>query len=219
MVPHPAPADHSHLHGHLRQHRRPPHRRSAPVPLLPFRHCHLELFRQLPHQNLRNLHRQRQYLRQGLFPPPGDAHLGAPLQPDHLRHPVRAVPRLPGLFHRHGLRRAGHLVGRPAARFAAPHGRPRAGLRHHHLFPDHQIPRPALPGDLRRPAVDVRHPDHLPGFLHPRALPEADPPQPHHPGGRGLPLCLPGHRRLQLGHAGLQLRLHDRRRPYRHHHL
>jgi hypothetical protein len=49
-------------------------------------------------------------------------------------------------------------------------GRAGTGLRHHHLLADHQVPRPALPGPVRRAIADVRHAGHLPGFGHPGAL-------------------------------------------------
>ena len=46
-----------------------------------------------------DLHGQRGALRQGLLPAAGRADLDRDLQPDHVRHPVRDVPGLPGLLH------------------------------------------------------------------------------------------------------------------------
>ena len=42
----------------------------------------------------------------------------------------------------------GWIAAHPAA--GADDGRAGAGLRHHHLLADHQVPRPALPGAVRR---------------------------------------------------------------------
>ncbi len=68
-------------------------------------------------------------------------------------------------------------------------------------------------------ADDVRHAGHLPGLVHPRAVPVDHPAQPDDPHRRSLPLCLPGRRDGERGPAGLQRRLHAGRALRRQHHL
>ncbi len=168
LVPHPAsPHDH-HLHGHFRQYRPAAHGRTAAVPLLHVRHGHLDLLRGLSHQDLQHFRQQCQPLRQGLLPPPGSAGLHPALQPDYLRHPVHLLPGLHGILRSHRRRPAPQLVDPDLPHAHLHDGWPRPRIWHHHLLPHHQIPRPALPGDFWRITAHVRHPGHLPGFLHPR---------------------------------------------------
>ena len=88
------------------------------------------------------------------------------------------------------------------------HGRPGTRIRHHHLLADHQVPRPALPGAVRRDPADVRHPGDLPGLVHPGALPGDPAAQPDDADRGGFPLRLPGRRRLQSAAAAVLLRLY-----------
>jgi hypothetical protein len=68
------------------------------------------------------------------------------------------------------------------------------GLRHHHLFINHQVPRPALSGDLWRIPVDVCHTGHLSGLVDPRMFSMDHPCQPDDSHCGGFPLCLPRRR-------------------------
>lgn len=87
-------------------------------------------------------------------------------------------------------------------------GRVGAGLRHHRQLAHHQIPRPALPGELRRDVDDVRHPGDLPGLIHPAAVPISDQAQPDDAHRGDLPIRLPRLRDGAAGGLALQLRVH-----------
>ncbi len=210
LVPDPAAADHHHLHLHLRPGGAAADRRTAAVPLLHVRHGHLDLLRRLHHQDLQHLRQQRPAVRQGLLPAAGGAGLDPDLQPDHLRHPVPALPGFHGLLRAARIGHPSQLVDAALAGLDLHHGRPGSRIRHHHLLADHQVPRPALPGAVRRDPADVRHPGDLPGLVHPGALPAHPAAQPDDPDRGGFPLRLPGRRRLQPAAAAVLLRLHGR---------
>ena len=93
--------------------------------------------------------------------------------------PVCPVPGLCRLF-----RAARHShpdqlgVGGALPAPAADDGGTWTGAWHHHLLADDQVPRPALPGPVRRVPADVCDAGHLPRLLHPRAIPVDHPGEP-----------------------------------------
>ena len=209
LVPDPAAADHHHLHGHLRPDRQPAHRWAAAVPVLHVRDGGVGLFCGLPEQDLQYLRGERQPVWQGVFPAHGGAGLDPDLEPDHLRNSVYAVYRV-CVF----LCAARHAHPAPLdldcalAAAGADDGGTGFGLRDYHLLVDHQVPRPAFPGDLRGAIADVCHAGHLPGLVHPAALPVGHIGESDDAHCGGLPLCLPGRRRDPAGVFVVQFRLH-----------
>ncbi len=198
LVPDPAAVDDDHIHVYLRAGGAIAHRRPAAVPLLYVRHSHLDLLRGLHHQDLQHLRQQRPAVRKGLLSAPGGAGLDPDLEPDHIWHPVWALPGLHGLLRPPRIGLSPQLVDAALAGAGLHDGRSGSGIRDHHLIADHQIPRSALPGAVRGAAVDVRHAGHLPGLRHPCPLPADPAAQPDDADRGGLPLCLPGGRRFQL---------------------
>ena len=198
LVSDPAAADHADLYGHFRPDRQPADRRPAAVFVLHVGDRGLGLFRRVPEQDLQHFCAKRQPVRQGLLPAHGGAGLDFALEPGHFPDPVWHVPGLRGLFRaERDADRAQLAVDRAFAAVDGDDGRPGTGFRDHHLFADHQVPRPALFGAVWGAAADVRHTGHLPGFVDPRALPVDHPGQPDDPHRGGFSLCLPrgGHGR------------------------
>ena len=217
VVPDPAAADHDHLHGHLRPHRQPAHRRPAAVPVLHVGHGGMVYFADCLNKTSVTFVQNANLFGKVYFP-----RLAVPVSIlisnlITFRHPVCALPGLRGLFHRPGAHRHPPQLGmdRILAGAGADDGRAGAGLWHHRLLPHHQVPRPALSGQLRRDAADVRHPGDLPGLIHPGTLPDHHQAKPDDAHRGDLPLCLPGSRDGAALGPVIQLRLHGGDRRHR----
>jgi len=161
------------------------------------------------HQDLGYFHHQLATVRQGLFPAPGGAGFHPHFQPDRICDPVRLFPGVHGLFCLDRQHFTPQLVDPADASAALYDGRAGIGIRGHHFLADHQVPRPALPGAIRRDVADVCH-DGDPAVLFlPGTFPLDRAGQPDDADRGDLPVCLPGRRRVgEPARLGVQLRLH-----------
>ncbi len=209
MVHHPASADHGGLHVHLRQRGETAHGRPAAVPVLHVGHGGVGILCHLHHQDVRHVHHELATIRQSVFPATGGAGFHPDLQPDRICDPVRLLPGVHGIFCLERQPFAPKLVD-PADAGAAVHdGRAGAGVRGDHFVADHQVPRPALPGAVRRDAADVRHNGDPAALVVPGTLPLDRAGQPDDADRGDLPVCLPGRRRVgKPARPGVQLRIH-----------
>ncbi len=203
LVSDPAFADLRDVHRGVQQFRRHTHRRHTAHAVLPGGDHALELLRRMPEKDLQYLRRTQRTFREGLFPAGGDAALDRDHQPDHLRHPVGPLFGLLCLLPAPGRAHRTEWVhpALPLAGLAAGHDG--AGVRPPDHLPDDALPRPDLPGAVRRATGHVRHTRHLSAERSAGGIPVDRPVESHDAHHRDLQIRVPGAGHLQLGLAGL----------------
>ena len=208
VVPDPAGPDDGDVHVRVRRPGRDLHRRGAAAAVLPVRRDAVELLQRLVQRVVQRVHQQRVRIREGVFPAARGAAGRADVQPHQDGHPADPVP--PGVcrLSDRGRAAAGQCDLAAVPVLCAAAGRARDVLGPDRILGHVQVPRPAVPGLLRPPALHVRDAGHLPAERRLRKVQVRAGTEPVDPDLRGLQVRLPGLRILLRGRAAVQHDLH-----------